>query len=62
MSPPKTPQRLELQENGVSTPHVLSIRSYAHTQSKHAKMGILSNMQFYPFRDVVQTQASHINQ
>ena len=23
--------------NGVSTPHVLSIRSYAHTQAKHAK-------------------------
>lgn len=50
------------EENGVSTPHVLSIRPYAHTQAKHAKMGILSNMQFYPFRDVVQTQASHINQ
>ena len=25
------------EENGVSTPHILSMRSYAHTQSKHAK-------------------------
>ena len=27
-------------ENGVSTPHVLSMRSYAHTQAKHAKEGL----------------------
>jgi len=29
------------EENGVSTPHVLSMRSYAHTQEKHDKRDIL---------------------
>ena len=29
------------EENGVSTPHVLSIGSYAHTQAKHAKKDYL---------------------
>ena len=28
-------------ENGVSTPHVLSIRPYDHIMSKHAKKGLL---------------------
>ena len=27
-------------ENGVSTPHVISVRSYAHTEAKHAKKGL----------------------
>ena len=36
----KTFQRPE--ENVDSTPHVLSMRSYAHTQAKHAKSDILS--------------------
>ena len=42
----KTLQRIELkmfgtrEENGVSTPHVLSMRSYARTQAKHAKEGL----------------------
>ena len=27
------------EENGVSTPHVLSMRPYAHIQAKHAKKG-----------------------
>ena len=31
------------EENGVSNPHVLSMRSYAHTQAKHAKKDFLSN-------------------
>ena len=30
------------EENGVSTPHVPSVRSYAHTQAKHAKIDFLS--------------------
>ena len=30
------------EENGVSTPHLLSMRSYAHTEAKHAKMDFLS--------------------
>ena len=29
------------EENVVSTPHVLSMRPYAHTMSKHAKNGLL---------------------
>ena len=47
MSPPKTPQQPEpkmygkKEENGVSTSHVLSMRSYAHTQAKHAKRDFL---------------------
>ena len=44
----QTLQRPELkmfgkrEENGVSNPHVLSMRSYAHTLEKHAKMTFLS--------------------
>ena len=30
------------EEYGVNTPHVLSMRSYAHTLEKHAKMTFLS--------------------
>ena len=29
------------EENGVSTPHILSMRLYAHTKAKHAKKGHL---------------------
>ena len=29
------------EENGVSTPHVLGMRPYAHTQAKHAKRDFL---------------------
>ena len=29
------------EENGVSTPHVLSMRPYAHIQEKHDKKGLL---------------------
>ena len=36
---PKTFRTRE--ENGISTPHVLSMRSYAHTQEKHDKRDIL---------------------
>lgn len=37
-------------ENGVSTPHVLIMRPYAHIIAKHAKKGIFSeNMSFDPF-------------
>ena len=32
----------KIEENGVSTPHVLSMGSYAHTQAKHAKKDFLS--------------------
>ena len=31
----------KMEENGVSTSHVLSIRHYAHIQAKHAKKGLL---------------------
>ena len=30
------------EENGVSTPYVLSMSSFAHTQGKHAKRDFLS--------------------
>ena len=36
------------EENGVITPHVLSMRSYAHTQAKYAKMGLLSKHAILP--------------
>ena len=49
-------------ENGVSTPHVLSMRPYAHIQAKHAKKGILVKHAIFPFRNLMQSQASHINQ
>ena len=32
----------EKEENGVSTPHVLSMRPYAHIRTKHAKKGYLA--------------------
>ena len=35
-------------KNGVSTPHLLSMRSYAHTQVKHAKKGLLSKHAILP--------------
>ena len=49
------------EENGVSTPHIKSKRSYAHTQAKHAKRNFYQIMQNYPFRDLMQSQVSHIN-
>ena len=53
----------EGEENGIGTPHVLSMRYYAHIQAKHPKEDFFSqNMPFYPFRDLVQSQASRINQ
>ena len=42
----QTLQRLEpimfrkREENGVSSPHVLSMRPYAHIQAKHVKKGL----------------------
>ena len=51
------------EENGVITPHILSMGSYEHTQAKHAEKAILSKHGiFYPFRDLMQSQVSHINQ
>ena len=50
-------------DNGVSTPHILSMRPYAYIQAKHAKKGLLDkNMSFYLWRNLMQSQASHINQ
>ena len=37
------------EENGVRTPHVQSMRSYAHTLEKHAKMTFLSKHAKLPF-------------
>ena len=34
---PKPKMFWTMEENGVITAHVLSMRSYAHTQAKHAK-------------------------
>ena len=34
--------------NGVSTLHVLSMRSYAHTKAKHAKRDFLSKHAILP--------------
>ena len=51
------------EENGVSTPHLLSMRSYAHTQTKYNKKDFFSrNMSFYPSRGLIQSQVSHTNQ
>ena len=50
------------EENRVSTSHVLSMRPYAHIQAKHAKKGILVKHAIFPFRNLMQSQASHINQ
>ena len=49
-------------EKGVNTTHVLSMRPYAHIQAKRDKKGFSQNMQFYPFKNLVQSQTSHINQ
>ena len=48
----------------LSTPHVLSIRFYAHTQENHAKKDVFfyQNMTNYSIRDLMQSQVSHINQ
>ena len=35
------PKMFGKRENGVSTPHIISIRSYSHTQTKHAKTHFL---------------------
>ena len=40
------------EENGVSTPHVRSMRSYAHTQEKHAKRDFLSKHAILPLLGV----------
>ena len=50
------------EENGVSTPHVISMRSYARTQEKHAKKDFYQSMLFYPFLGLIQSQVSHIDQ
>ena len=43
------------EENGVSTPHVLSMRSYAHIQAKYAKTEILvKSSQFTLLRTYAQ--------
>ena len=39
---PKSKMFGKREENGVSTPHVLCMRSYAHAQGKHAKKDFLS--------------------
>ena len=37
-------------ENGVSTPHVLIMRSCAHTQTKNSKEGLFINTRYFtPF-------------
>ena len=51
------------EENGVSTPHVLSMGPYAYTQAKHDKNNFFyQNMSNYHFRDLMQSQVSYINQ
>ena len=57
MSPTKlfndrNPKCLEKEEeNGVSTPHVLSMRPYAHVLAKHTKKGLLvKTCHFTPLR------------
>ena len=51
------------EENIVSTPHILSMRSYADTQAKHDKRDFLSKHDILPpFRGLMQSQVSHINQ
>ena len=45
------------EEYGVNTPHVLSMRSYAHREAKYAK-----NMLFYPSLGLMQSQVNHTNQ
>ena len=36
------------EENEISTPYALSMRSYAHTQAKHAKIEFLLNHAILP--------------
>ena len=68
MSPSKliNDRNLKCLEKGeeiwISTPHLLSMRPYAHTQENHAKKGLLSKHATLLFRNLVQSQASHINQ
>ena len=51
------------EENGVSTPHVLSIRPYAHIKAKHAKKDhLLKTYHFTPFKILMQNEAIHTNQ
>ena len=39
------------QENGVSAPHLLSMRSYPHSKAKHAKEGLFNKTCYFtPFR------------
>ena len=38
------------EENGVSTPHVLKIRPYAHIKAKHAKKNFKSKHVILPFQ------------
>ena len=40
------------EENGFSTPHVLSMRSYAHTQAKRAKRDFLSKYDILPLLEL----------
>ena len=51
------------EENGFSTPHVLSMRSYAHTQAKDVEGDFLSKHAILPlFRGLMKSQVSQINQ
>ena len=49
-------------KNRVSTPHILSMRSYAHTQGKYAKKGLLSKHVIVPLFGLMQSQVNHTNQ
>ena len=40
----------EQKENGVSTPHVLKLRPYAHIKAKHAKKNFKSTHVILPFQ------------
>ena len=49
-------------QNGVSTPHVLSMRPYAHIRAKHVKKGYLvKTCHFTRFNSLMLNQASHTN-
>ena len=49
------------EENGNSTPHVLSMGSYAHTQEKHAKRDFLVKACHFTPLGTMQSQISHMN-
>ena len=52
-----------MEENGVITPHILSMRSHSHTQAKHAKKDfLLKHAKVTPFWDLMQSKKSQINQ